>query len=82
MMDSSNLVFLFLLLIGLDVCRSLYRMVWPTVSISMLGVLILHHSMMSVWVKVLCLHSLMMVLFLFPTEEGVWVSTVARVVLL
>jgi hypothetical protein len=56
-------------LIGLDVCRYRYRMVWPTVSISMLGVLILHYVLMSVWVKALCLHSLMLVLFLFPTEE-------------
>jgi hypothetical protein len=41
--------------------------------------LILNHSMMSVWVKALCLHSLMLVLFLFPTEEGdgVWDSTFA-----
>jgi hypothetical protein len=40
------------------------------------------HSMMSAWVKALCLHSLMLVLFLFPTEEGVWDNMVARVVLL
>jgi hypothetical protein len=57
--------------------RYRYRLVWPTVSISMLGVLILHHYMMSLWVKALCLHSLMLALFLFPTEGGVWDDTFA-----
>jgi hypothetical protein len=30
----------------------------------------LGHDVVSVWVMTLCLHSLMLVLFLFPTEEG------------